>query len=234
MSDDAAPQDALGSYYEARAGEYEAIYRRPERQADLARLREWVARACAGRRVLELACGTGWWTEAAAERARWIVATDFAEAPLAIARRKRYRCPVDFVRMDAYAPACATAALDAGLAAFWWSHVPRARLPRFLAGFASRLTPGAVCLFIDNRYVEGSSTPLARTDAAGDSFQQRTLADGTRHEVMKNFPSAAQVRAALAAIGGRIDVLELDYFWAARVVLSAGPAPVGRGGGQTV
>ena len=223
MADDAASHDGLGPYYEARAGEYETIYRRPERQADLARLREWVAHACAGRRVLELACGTGWWTEAAAERAHWIVATDFAEAPLAIARRKSYRCPIGFARMDAYAPACAPGAFDAGLAAFWWSHVPRARLPGFLAGSASRLAPGARCLFIDNRFVAGSSTPLARTDAAGDSFQLRTLADGTRHEVMKNFPSAGQVRAALAALGARTDVLELDHFWAASAALPGGP-----------
>ena len=50
-------------YYNKRLQEYETVYTKPECQADLnallARLQTDVSR----REVLELACGTGWWTE---------------------------------------------------------------------------------------------------------------------------------------------------------------------------
>ena len=49
----------LRTYYGKRASEYEKIYDKPERQAELAWLRERIPRLFAGRDVLEIACGTG-------------------------------------------------------------------------------------------------------------------------------------------------------------------------------
>jgi hypothetical protein len=45
-------------YYQARAHEYDAVYEKPERQADLARLRAWLPPVLDGRQVLEVAAGT--------------------------------------------------------------------------------------------------------------------------------------------------------------------------------
>ena len=50
--------DLLG-YYAARAAEYEKVYDKPERRDDLERLHEIVPAYFDGRRVLEVACGTG-------------------------------------------------------------------------------------------------------------------------------------------------------------------------------
>ena len=60
MSSDAC---YLGEYYRQRAAEYDEVYRKPERQADLARLRQLLPPLVAGKRVLEIAAGTGYWTE---------------------------------------------------------------------------------------------------------------------------------------------------------------------------
>src|SRR3979490_1244509 len=80
----------LVDYYRRRAGEYEAIYAKPERQGDLAfREREMRGRL-RGARVLEVACGTGYWTERVARSAAKIVATDAGEEPMRIARSKSY------------------------------------------------------------------------------------------------------------------------------------------------
>ena len=49
-------------YYARRAAEYDHVYALPHWQLGLARLRALVARVFAGRRVLEVACGTGYWT----------------------------------------------------------------------------------------------------------------------------------------------------------------------------
>ena len=53
----------MQSYYAARAGEYDAVYEKPERQADLRQIEQWLPSALYGERLLEVACGTGYWTQ---------------------------------------------------------------------------------------------------------------------------------------------------------------------------
>lgn len=202
------------NYYAERAREYERIYEKPERQEDLRRLREYVGRALSGAHVLEVACGTGYWTEVIAGAAASVVACDINEEVLAIARGKGIDPrKVTFHKEDAYALPAFPRKFTGGLAVFWWSHVPRARLRDFLRGFHSVLAPGALVVMIDNNYVEGSSTPISRIDAQGDSYQTRRLADGSTHEVLKNFPTEAELRAVLEGLAVEIRVENLRYYW---------------------
>ena len=206
--------DNLEAYYARRAAEYERIYAKPERQADLASLRTRIAALFAGRSVLEVACGTGYWTAVIAPHARSITALDAAEETLAIARSKRYPAGrVEFVQGDAYALPDSGRRHDALFAGFWWSHVPLARLDAFLAGAARAVAPGAVVAFLENRYVEGSSTPLSRRDTEGNTYQTRKLDDGSAHEVLKNFPDASELiqRASRHGWGANVELLE--YYW---------------------
>jgi SAM-dependent methyltransferase len=203
----------MEAYYAQRAAEYEKIYAKPERQADLARMRSDIPALFEGRRVLEIACGTGYWTPLIAARAASVVALDYNEETLAIARTKAYpRRNVEFVRGDAYALPEWQQKLSACYAGFWWSHVPLSRLDAFLRGLHERLEPGAVVAFMDNRYVEGSSTPLSRRDAEGNTYQTRRLADGSTHEVLKNFPTPRELREHL---GAEVRVTEYEYYWIA-------------------
>ena len=78
----------LAEYYARRAAEYDEIYAKPERRADLAQLRNVVTRHFAGRRVLEVACGTGYWTELLTRSAASVVATDVSTGVLDFARAK--------------------------------------------------------------------------------------------------------------------------------------------------
>jgi len=207
-------QATLINYYRRRAHEYERIYQKPERQADLARLRDRVRRLLSGRRVLELACGTGYWTAAIADIVDSILATDASEEVLAIARAKGLDpARVSFSLADAYDPPRQSPDFTAGLAAFWWSHIPRARLSPFLDRFHAALVPGARVVFADNRFVEGSSTPICRTDAAGNTYQLRHLEDGTSHEVLKNFPPVQELRDAIEPYSSTIEITTFDYFW---------------------
>ena len=204
----------LESYYASRAAEYERIYAKPERQADLASLRSRIAALFAGRSVLEVACGTGYWTAVIAPQAKAITAIDAAEETLAIARSKQYPAGrVEFIQGDAYALPDSDRRHDALFAGFWWSHVPLARLDAFLAGVARAVAPGAVVAFLDNRYVEGSSTPLSRRDADGNTYQTRTLDDGSTHEVLKNFPSEGELIQRASAHGWGANVELLEHYW---------------------
>ena len=206
----------LLEYYRRRAGEYEAIYAKPERQADLAWLRGHIPQRLAGRRVLEIACGTGYWTTLIARSAASVVATDAAEEPMALARAKSY--PPDRVRFalaDAFHLDAQLGRFDAALAVFWWSHVPLSRIDEFLASLHRRLETGARVVLMDNLYVSASSTPIADRDAEGNSYQLRRLADGSETRVLKNFPTEMELRSHLPLQSYRA----LEYYWIAEYAL---------------
>jgi demethylmenaquinone methyltransferase/2-methoxy-6-polyprenyl-1,4-benzoquinol methylase len=210
----------LLDFYRRRAGEYEAIYAKPERQADLRFLEEHIPERMAGRRVLEVACGTGYWTVLVARSATSLVATDAVEEPMLIARSKDYGAhAVRFELADAYALDPALGRFDGALAVFWWSHVPRGRIDEFLDSLHARLEPGARVLFMDNRYVEGSSTPIAERDAEGNAFQLRKLADGSENRVLKNFPGEDELRASLIPHARSFSYRALEYYWLAEYEL---------------
>jgi len=204
----------IESYYARRAREYERIYTKPERQADLRTLRDFVERTFAGKDMLEVACGTGYWTEVLARSAASVTAVDTNDEVLAIARAKSLDvAKVRFERADAYALPKFSSAFDAGLLAFWWSHVPKARLRSFLSNLHRAFAPGATIVFIDNVYVEGSSTPIARTDAEGNTYQIRKLDDDSTHEILKNFPTEEELRFALEGSAATMQIGWLKYYW---------------------
>lgn len=203
-------------YYPHRTPDYEEVYDKPERQDDLALLKTKVPELLAGRRVLELACGTGWWTQWIAPTAASVLATDQSPEMLTQAQTKTW--PPDRVAfrwLDAYDLGTAGQDADALFAGFFWSHIPRERLPRFLASLQRALAPGARFVFVDNRYVPASSTPISQEDAQGNTYQERALRDGTTYELMKNFPSAEELRRELEAVGRNVELLELPYYWLA-------------------
>jgi demethylmenaquinone methyltransferase/2-methoxy-6-polyprenyl-1,4-benzoquinol methylase len=206
--------DNLATYYARRAAEYERIYQKPERQTDLAALRPRLRKMLSGRRVLELACGTGYWTEVIAQDAAHVTALDANEEMLAIARRKPYpEGRVDFLAGDCYAPPDFGRTHSALFAGFWWSHVPLARLDGFVSTAIRAAARGALIVFLDNRFVEGSSTPISRQDEEGNTYQARTLDDGSVHEVLKNFPTEGQLIRRVSRFGWGANVELLPHYW---------------------
>ena len=210
----AAPR--MQQYYAKRAAIYEQVYDKPERQHELEWLRRRVPEVLRGRTVLEVACGTGYWTERISHTAKRIVATDIAPEPMSLARAKAYGCPVEFRIADAYRldqeidPA--PGVFDGAFAGFWWSHVPLSRRTAFLRSLHARLAPGARVVMFDNRYVAGAMHPIAETDAEGNTYQRRRLDDGSENRVLKNFPS----REELERDFGRFPAYAytaLRYYW---------------------
>lgn len=217
---DATPA-SMAAYYRQRAAYYERVYAKPERQADLRAMEAWLPANFAGRRVLEIATGTGWWTPHGAARAAHWRATDLNPETLAVARSKVMPACVEFQTLDAYTFAkLGDETFDAAFAGCWWSHVPLARLPGWLDTLHERLAPGAVVVMLDNSFVQTSSTPITRQDAGGNTYQQRPLDDGSTHEVLKNFPTAEQAIAALGPRARDAEWVEWTHYWALRYTLA--------------
>jgi demethylmenaquinone methyltransferase/2-methoxy-6-polyprenyl-1,4-benzoquinol methylase len=205
--------DNLAAYYARRAAEYERIYAKPERQADLRTLEARIRKMLANRKVLELACGTGYWTDVFAPAAAQVTALDLNEEVLKIARSKKNAGKVTFLRGSAYEIPDLGRTHDALFAGFWWSHVPLERLDGFLVDCKAAVAHGALIAFLDNRYVEGSSTPLSRQDKHGNTYQMRKLDDGTPHEVLKNFPTESELIQRVSRLGWGANVELLEHYW---------------------
>lgn len=204
----------LLDYYARRAQEYEHVYQKPERQQKLALLKAYLIKLLAGRDVLEVACGTGYWTAFLAPFTRSMLATDAAAEVLDVARAKAYPPGrVRFEKADAYALDAVTGDFNGGLAGFWWSHIQKIRRADFLKGFHGRLQPGAMVVFIDNQYVEGSNTPISGADEDGNTYQDRRLADGSHHRVLKNFPTEAELRDMVGEVGVDVRFVDFTYYW---------------------
>lgn len=204
--------DETTRYYAERAAEYDRVYSHPAWARDLPKLGERIATLFPGRRVFEVACGTGYWTERVARVAARVHAEDVNPETLALARRRRYApAAVTLARHDAYVPGIG--GFDGGLAALWLSHVDLARMDEFLAAFHSRLERGAMVLMFDERDTPDRRAPASRVDEAGNRYEQRRLAAGGEFEIVKNFFDGDGLARRLAAHGRDLVFEELERFW---------------------
>ncbi len=200
--------DEVARYYAARAAEYDrsAGYLDPLaeklREPIKVRLRAFFA----GHDVLEVACGTGYWTEVIASTARSVLGTDADAAMLTLARERLASSDnVDFHTADAYSLTGVSGRFTAAHAHWWWSHVPRSCLRGFLETLHSKLVPGAAVLFIDQLPYE---TTDVHYDDEGDRVEKRRLQDGRCFDVVKNFPSEGEIRNVLAGIADDVKYVE--------------------------
>src|ERR1041384_6807151 len=186
----------LPDYYSRRAPEYEKIWYRddPVRQGEQREIISVLQKIFKDRKVLEVACGTGFWTQHLADTAREILAVDISDAMLALAREKHLPPKVQLIRGDAYQlDTIDEKDFDGGLANFWLSHVPKSRHAEFLDGFHARLTEGSAVFMADNVYVEGVGGRLVTRPGVEDTFKLRRLDDGSTHEGLKNYFTAGQL-----------------------------------------
>ena len=156
----------LIAYYRERAPSYEDRDV-SERALDVTRLEEICARLLARRAVLEIACGTGIWTEVAANVANSVFATDINRSMLREARKRHQEHDnVSFGIVDAYKLTSLQRQFTAGLAAWWISHIHKERVEAFLRGFHKCLLPGAAIVFMDDTHAVHEES--AGTDTYGN------------------------------------------------------------------
>lgn len=207
----------MQEYYNQRAREYEAVYHRddPVRQKELTEIGDTIEEAMRGRRVLEVACGTGYWTHYAAKNAEHITAVDAAPEMLEIARSKNLpQEKVDFQLGDAYGLDRIDGHFDAGLTMFWLSHVPRARLQEFLRGFHAKVDQGSIIFLAENMLQEDVGGELIRKPDIEDTFKRRTLADGSVHDILKNYYDRSELEAIFSPFTHNLRIeMGTCFYW---------------------
>ena len=215
--------DEMAAYYRARATEYdEWFYRqgRYDRGAD-ANAR-WLAEAemvfaaldhlTLTGEVLELAPGTGIWTERLVGTARSVTAVDASAEMIAINRAKVASAKVTYLQADLFTwrP---ERTYDAVVFGFWISHVPHERLPGFLARVAAALRPGGSVFFVDGRREPTSTAAGDQLPEADSQMMTRRLNDGRSFQIVKNFYGPATLEGYCAAAGLEVVVRETPTYF---------------------
>jgi demethylmenaquinone methyltransferase/2-methoxy-6-polyprenyl-1,4-benzoquinol methylase len=190
--------EEMQDYYDQRAAIYDSSmgYDRAEVLASHRRIIAHLQNRLSGRAVLEIACGPGFWTQHIAASASRVLATDYNESTLREARKKPLGGNVTTKKGDAYDLSDLPEGFDAAFAGDWLTHVPLLRRGAFLAGLHAKLKPGALVIFCDQTPKEGSITGIR--DSEGNNIQTRTLPDGRRFSVIKNFLTEDDFRKLLA------------------------------------
>ena len=138
---------------------------------------------------------------------------------LQLAREKSYNCPVSFGIRSYYDLKSLSESYDGVFGGFIYSHVPKAFRVLFFNNILSLLKPSSIGILLDNRFVEGSSTPIYKYDVSGNSYQKRKLESGEQFEILKNFPEPNEWDY-LSDLGiTEWEYEELTYFWMLRFKL---------------
>jgi ubiquinone/menaquinone biosynthesis C-methylase UbiE len=207
---------ALRRYYDEQANVYDDMHMRsdPLWRKELEAVADAMSKVISGRRVLEVACGTGFWTEIAARAAVHVVAVDASERMLTVARKRKMSSEnVEYVLGDAYALAGVHGEFDAGLANFWFSHVPKARIDEFLDGFHRKLKKTSVVFMADNVYVPGIGGQLIAKPGFENTFKLREASNGLQYEVLKNYYDSDALRRLLSPKTLDLKIRVLKHFW---------------------
>lgn len=196
-------------YYRARASEYDEWFLRTGRYdrgaeanarwfGDIAQLEQWLTDLGPLGDVLELASGTGWWTEKLAAQADSVHCVDSSTETIAINRAKVGSDRVTYEQADIFSwqP---TQRYDTVFFSFWISHVPAERFCDFWAMVAAALAPAGRVALIDSMPASDSSARdhLFNTDGQ----QVRRLNDGREFNVVKRFFTPAELAEALRPQG---------------------------------
>ncbi|NUR48716.1 MAG: class I SAM-dependent methyltransferase [Hamadaea sp.] len=213
MTDDVLAEQV--DYYRRRATEYDATA-----YGDLAVARPRIARLVAemrpAGRVLELACGTGLWTEALAAYADSLTAVDSAPEALAIARERVTAANVTFLVADIFAWT-PESTFDFIFFSAWLSHVPPDRFGPFWDSLRPMLADGGRVLFLDEHVDEQGKESFVH-----DGVVERRLTDGSTFRVVKHFLEPAELTARLRGLGWECTIRRDGDDW---VLGEARPTP---------
>ena len=214
-------------YYRRRAAEYDDwFFQRGRYDEGESRRAEWQQEIEAARAALrslgevddalELACGTGLWTEHLLRQARRLTGRgclpggDRAGAWSACATTPVWVFEV--ADLFAYRP---VQRYDLVSFTFWLSHVPRERVGGFFGLLRCCLRPGGRLFAVDQ-----AAMPHKRTSA--DGLQARDLADGSTYQVVKVYYGKAELEALFAEHGFRAEVTVTPSLW---VAVATPPTP---------
>jgi len=206
------------AYYRARAPEYDQWFQRegdfdngPDGNAqwfaEIASLDRALDEFSANGAILELASGTGWWTERLSRYTTDLTCVDASAETIEIAHG---RAPdARFIQADIldWEP---DRRYDIVFFSFWLSHVPATRFDSFWSLVDRALASEGRVFFIDN-YYEGRGGYQQPGDP--DRIVTRRLNDGREFQAVKNNYEPSALAEGLGGLGWTAEVATTGSFF---------------------
>lgn len=215
--------DEMIAYYRARAAEYDEWFYRQNRYDhgpeinqlwfdDVAQLEAAFATIEPVDDALELAAGTGIWTEKLVKIARQLTVVDASPEMIEINRGKLPGAPVRYIQANIFdwEP---DRAYDLVFFSFWLSHVPPERLDAFLAQVRRATRRGGRLFLIDSRFEQtgaARNNPLFEDE---QTYRTRILNDGNQYRIVKVYYETEQLRQLLDRAGFDAEVHFTDRYF---------------------
>jgi SAM-dependent methyltransferase len=210
-------------YYRKRAAEYDDWWFRRGRYnhgpevnaewfADAAEVQAALDRFKPAGVVLELACGTGLWTERLAPHAARVTAVDGSPEMLELCRARVRDPHVRYVHADLFAWEPYTT-YDVCFFGFWLSHVPEQRFEMFWEKLRCALEPDGRVFFIDSSRHDLASAVDHKLSEPDDPTMLRRLADGSEYRIVKHFYDPELLQRRLADLGWSIEIHATPTFF---------------------
>lgn len=212
-------------YYNERAPEYEEAYTNGTGTASLsdpevfraeARQLAAIVRSFCSDRLIDLACGTGYWLPFYADRCSQVTLFDQSEKMLDECRKKVDRLGLVercvLLRGDFFEYDFASATHDRALVGFFLSHLEESQEPLLFGTLRRMLGSSGQFLILDSAW----SNERARVNKKVER-QERRLNDGTRFEIYKRYSDRSDVLGWAGKYGA---TLRIEYFGAAFFAIS--------------
>ena len=209
MNDPRLIADQL-TYYRERASEYDEWFfregrydRGPAHRAEwfreMATIEAALLPALCGKKVLELAAGTGLWTKRLLDAGARVTAVDASSEAITLNRSRVQDSEVSYEIADIFCwRPCVK--FDVVFFSFWLSHVSPHLFARFWGTLRDALLPTGSALFIDS-LLEQTSTAKDNTLLNRSGIAWRKLNDGREFRIVKVFYEPQKLARDLVSLG---------------------------------
>ncbi|WP_246275688.1 class I SAM-dependent methyltransferase [Brasilonema bromeliae] len=204
------------AYYRARANEYDEWFyrlRRYDRGEEINQrwfnevdvVKQALQKVGQNDKILELASGTGIWTQELLNVGKKITAIDASEEVIEINRSKLNSPKVEYRQIDLFAWEPDTE-YDLVFFSFWLSHVPPKLLKSFLTKVYKSVRVGGQVFIVDSRFEPTSTANNHILNDDGSIYQSRKLNDGQEYQIVKIFYQPDELQNKLTEVGFKADV----------------------------
>ncbi|MUG95542.1 methyltransferase domain-containing protein [Scytonema sp. UIC 10036] len=211
------------AYYSARANEYDEWFYRIGRYDRGEEINQhWFNEAAVIRNalyqighvehVLELACGTGIWTQELLKIGKKITAIDASSEVIEINRSKLGAAKVEYQQIDLFNWESDTE-YELVFFSFWLSHVPPNLVDSFLKKVYKAVRTGGQVFMIDSRFEPTSTAKNHILENDRNIYVTRKLNDNQEFKIVKIFYSPEQLHDKLIQAGFQADVKVTDNYF---------------------
>ncbi|WP_414587810.1 class I SAM-dependent methyltransferase [Scytonema sp. PCC 10023] len=221
MTDDIIQQQI--TYYSARAEEYDEWFYRTGRYDrgeeinqrwfnEVAVVKNALYQIGAVENILELACGTGIWTQELLNIGKQITALDASQEVIEINRRKLGSPNVEYRQVDLFSweP---DAEYDLVFFSFWLSHVPPTLVDSFLAKVYTSVRVAGQVFILDSRFEATSTAKNHILENNGDIYITRKLNNEQEFKIVKIFYQPEELHDKLTQVGFHAEVKVTDNYF---------------------